>query len=110
MLALMARRSIGAAALVLVLVAGCSAEHKYAAEWEESYDACLDFGTMEQLAGDVKVDPDLVEDACSKMVADLSQEYQDTPPNDIPYEVRKKALDEAVEDCADQDALESDYC
>lgn len=101
---------MAAAALALVLLAGCSAEHKYAAEWEESYDACLDFGTMEQLAGDVKLDPDLIEDACSKMVAQLSQEYQDMPPKDIPYEVRMRALDEAVEDCANKDALESDYC
>lgn len=95
------------------LLAGC-AEHRFEAEWQAWHDDCVaegvfdrvDAGTLDSSGDDL----DLVEDTCSEVVAEMSERYQDIPPNEIPQATMDAAFERIFMDCLEQDMMESDYC
>lgn len=104
-LARMSRATLLFLLVVMVTTTQCR-QHPYAAEWEASYDECVSDGLRELTSRDIG----LVRDVCSRVIADLSGEYPDTHPDDIPASAKGRVFDEAFDDCRSQDLLESKPC
>lgn len=94
-----------------VLLVSC-AKHKFEAEWEAWNDDCVAEGILEraEIGSLDEEGADLVKDTCSEVVAEMSQQYQDVPPNEILESEMDATFERIFKDCLNQDFLESDYC
>lgn len=95
--------SKGMALLLCVpLILAACAKHKYGAEWRSVQETCERRGFAEMASRDdfePESDMNLVRDICSNVVQNLSGEYPDIHPDEIPSNVRQQAFDKAFEDC-----------
>lgn len=105
----MGNRSVWIIVGAILLTLPACQEHRFAEEWESFYDGCVADGYLE-LSDSENFDPELIQDTCSAVVAELSGDYQDTPPSEIPNSVKDEVFEAKFEDCADLSFLEEEYC